>query len=635
MSIDYKSFGPEGSPKQGTVMKQWWKSKTEELAKNVAGVVNTLAQYDSVRQTQMQVSARLYGNSNMLGLTGFSYTKVSAVTPATREKVTYNVIQSCIDTVQAKMCKNRPKPMFLTSGGDYKMQRKAKKLDKFVEGVFYENNIYELSKEIFRDAAIWGSGIVYVFEEHGRIKYERVIPSELYADTVESFYGSPRQIHRVKNIDRSVLADMFPHARKEIMTAKSASADLVGQYQNVADLVTCIESWHLPSGPEAEDGLHCICISDKELMVEKYEKDFFPFVFLNWCDRLYGIFGQGLAEQLQSIQLEINKILWVIQRSMFLFGTFKVWLKTGSKLPKEHVNNELGAILVSDEPPQYIAPNFIPNEYFSHLQTLKNQAFEQAGISQLSAASKKPSGLDSGRALREFNDIESERFISVGQNYQQLFLDIARITVSIAKDIYAEDKKFSVKVPGAKFIETIKWADVNLEEDEFVLKMFPVSSLPNDPAGRLQTIQEYLQAGFLTPRQGRRLLDFPDLEAEESLANSSEDFVHMALESIVDEGEYVVPDPLMDLTLANELAIEYYNQGMTMGLEEERLEMIRRFIDQVGILVQKAMPQPSMGAGPGVAPQGPDLGGAMSGGQPQAVPQAPPVSDMIPNIPQG
>ena len=47
-----------------------------------------------------------------------------------------------------KMAKNRPKPLFLTSGGDYKLIRKAKKLTKFCDGIFYENEAYKLGPEI-------------------------------------------------------------------------------------------------------------------------------------------------------------------------------------------------------------------------------------------------------------------------------------------------------------------------------------------------------------------------------------------------------------------------------------------------------------------------------------------------------
>lgn len=620
MAIDYTKMGPNGAlDSPGAINKQWWKAKKEDLADSVSAIINTLARYDSQRQTQYSISTRLYGNTNLTGLNGMSFTKISAVTSATKDRVTCNLVSSCVDTVTAKMAKNRPKPLFLTSGGTYKQHRKAKKLDQFCEGIFYENDAYKLGPQIFRDAGVWGDGVIHIYAEEDRVRWERVIPSELYSDTVDSFYGKPRQMHRVKNVDRSVLIDMFPEARAEIEIADSASADLTGSYQNVADLVTVAESWHLPSGSKAKDGLHCITIGKKTLFSERYTKNFFPFVFLHWSKRMYGIWGQGLAEQLQSIQLEVNKILWVIQRSMHLHGTYRVWIKTGSKLPKEHINNDIGAVLVSDEKPEYLSSSFIPQEYFMHLQTLKNQAFEQAGISQLSASAKKPSGLDSGRALREFNDIESERFMVIGQQYQQMFLDAAKISISIAKDIYEDTGKYAVDMPGKKFIKTIDWSDIDLEDDEYTMKMFPVSSLPNDPAGRLQTIQEYMQAGILSIRQGRRLLDFPDLEAEEDLANAAEDYLHRTFEKMVDEGEYTPPDPLDDLQLSRELCLEYYAQGKTLELEEEKLELLRRWLDQVGILEAKV-----------AAPQAPP-----GGNMPQAVPQPPPVSPMLPNAPGG
>ena len=68
------------------------------------------------------------------------------------------------------------------------------------------------------------------------------------------------------------------------------------------------------------------------------------------------------------------------------------------------------------------------------------------------------------------------------------------------------------------------------------MKCFPVSSLPDDPAGRLQTVQEYMQAGILSIRQGSRLLDFPDLEAEETLDTAREEYLHTILEKMTMTG---------------------------------------------------------------------------------------------------
>lgn len=623
MKIDYTTIGPNNpsNTSQDQFNSRWWLAPKSERAQAVTAVVKTIAEFDSKRQTQYQISARLYGNANLMGINGISYSKVQSVQAGKTDRLTYNVCQSVVDTITAKMAKNKPKPMFLTSGGDYKIQRKAKKLDKFVEGVFYENSAHHLGPDIFRDGCVSGDGFVHVFAKDGRVKYERTIPGELYVDWVDGFYGQPRQLHRVKNVDRQCLIDMFPSKKTLISTANSASSDLTGVARNIADQVTVVESWHLKSGPEATDGLHSINLAEGNLFEEEWEKDYFPFAKFTWCKRLFGFWGQGLVEQVQNIQLEINKILWVIQRSFHLAGSFKILVEHGSKIVSEHFNNDIGTVVgFTGTPPQYITPNIVANEMYQHLQTLKQSAYEQAGISQMSASAQKPAGLNSGKALREFNDIESDRFMTIGQAYEHFFMQLGRLTVDCAKDIFENDKKLTVKVPGSKFIETIDWKDVDLEEDEYVMKVFPVSSLPNEPAGRLQTIQEYIQAGFINPRTGRKLLDFPDLEQVEELANSAEDYINEILEKIIDKGEFTPPEPYDDLGLARELTLQYYAQGKTNGLEEEKLDMLRQFMDQLDVLEQKTAQALAPPPGP-------------PGNPPQAVPQAPPVSDMLPNAP--
>lgn len=636
MAIDYKSFSYNGEGGQeskiGEINKQWWKASKTELPANVAGILKFLQEHQGARITQQLVSARLYGNLAMMGINGLTYSKMASVQNGLRDRVSYNVVQSCVDTVTSKMAKNKPKPFFLTSGGEWKIQRKAKKLNEFVDGIFYDNKAYDLGSRIFVDACVFGDGVVKVFNDNNRVKFERVLSGELYVDEMEAFYGKPRSIHQVKFVDRDILLECYPGHASDINEANSAKADEAAFQPSVADTVAVVESWHLPSGPDATDGVHSLVIANCTLLKEKYTKSHFPFAFLKWTPRLYGFWGQGLVEQIQNLQLEINKLLWVIQRSMHLAGSFKVLLENGSKLVKEHFNNDIGALIMySGQKPEYIVPPIVPPEIYAHLQTLKGAAFEQAGISQLSAASKKPEGLDSGKALREFNDIESERFLTVGRAYESFFLELAHLAIDCAKDIAEETGNYEVKVPGKKFLKTINWDEVDLKDDEYVMKMFPVSSLPQEPAGRLQTIQEYAQAGYISPRTARRLIDFPDLEATEDLYNSTEDYLHSIMEKIVDDGEYTPPEPFDDLQLARELALEYYAYGKNCNLEEDRLELIRTFISQLDLLGQEASaPTNPPGAGSPPAP-----GGSVPGAAPQAAPMPPPQSDLLQNSPQG
>ena len=207
MAVDYKSFNNGNQVVTPVdVSRKWWLMDNDtEMAQSIVGACTSLANGDAKRQTQYQISARLYGNSNIMGVNGLSFSKIQSTQTTLKDRVSYNVIQSCVDTLISKLTKNKPKPAFVTSGASWKIQRRAKQLDKFVDGIFYENDIYKLTTQVLKDVLVFGSGVVHVFEHEGRCKFERVIPSEIYVDQMESFYGFPRQMHRVKNVDRGVL----------------------------------------------------------------------------------------------------------------------------------------------------------------------------------------------------------------------------------------------------------------------------------------------------------------------------------------------------------------------------------------------------------------------------------------------
>jgi hypothetical protein len=170
-------------------------------------------------------------------------------------------------------------------------------------------------------------------------------------------------------------------------------------------------------------------------------------------------------------------------------------------------------------------------------------------------------------------------------------------------------------------------------KDPFVIQCFNMSSLPRDPAGRMQKVTEMIQAGMITLKEGRRLLDYPDLEQVEKLANASEERIFQVLDQIIegpnkdDETEtqddcYTPPDTFMDLALAEELVVQYYNLYAAAKLEDDKLQQLRDFFEQVQALKQAAMPPQAPGAAPGGAPA------------PQAAPEALPTSPLIPNGPQ-
>lgn len=622
LTPDYRDFSEKGKPaeaKKDNKLTQanglrWWLCDDKMLPSAIISQCAAIIRADSGRIDSYNTYAKLYGTYTPTFWNGYQLANTGKPTAPIRDRLTYNIVQSCIDTLTSRIAQNKPKPMFLTQAGDSKLQRKAKKLDQFCYGLFYENGMYQMGPKAFRDACVFGEGIMHVYQEGGKVKYERVLPYEILVDYLESHYGpeSTKSLFRIKNIDRTELMQAFPESAEDIMKMANTSTFISANNRSVADTVTVVEAWRLPVGDKP--GRHAIVTETAILENEDYEDDFFPFAVQRYSSRLYGFYAQGMAEQLVPLQVEINRTLISIQRSLYLGGTHKIFVKAGSKVIKSHFDNMIGTILeyAGDTAPQYVVPQLVQPEIYNHLESMIKKGYELPGVSQLSAANQKPAGLDSGKALRTYDDIQVQRFQTVAQSYEQFFVDLAKISVSVAKKAYGEDKSFSVKVPGKRFIQEIKWSEVDMDEDEFQLQIYPVSKLPSDPEGRLATIQEMMGAGLLSPEAGRRLLDYPDIEAEENLANATSDYLHRILDEIVEEGKFTAPEPFDRLDEARRLALEYYAQGKLNNLKEERLELLRKFLKQIDMLA------PPMPAGP------PPI-------TPQANPEATPTSPLIQN----
>jgi hypothetical protein len=622
---DYRDFSGDKQAEPQAEKLRWWELEGDEQADAISNVLQLLRRHQTQRLTQYLVSTRLYGNLPPIPFGGMSVGRLNdTVQGVLRDRISFNLVSSVVDTLTAKVSKNKPRPLFLTSGGDWEQQRRAKGLTRFCDGVFYEQKAERMMPDAQRDAAVYGDGVVHVYAKNERVAWERVLSVELYVDELEGYYGRPRQLHRVKDVDRQVLIEAYPDKAEIIRGARAAHEDS-SQFPTTGDMVQVRESWHLPSGPDADDGKHVVSVDGALICKpEEWPHDWFPFARLPYAPRLYGYWAQGMAERLQPIQLEINKLLATIQRSMHLAGTFKIALENGSKVVKEHLNNDIGTIITyTGTRPEYVVPPIVQPEIYQHLQSLIKSGYDQEGISQLNSQGEKPAGLNSGRALREFDDINSDRFMVTGQNYEAFALDLARLSIATVKDIVAGSRKgYRVNVPSRGASQVVDWRDVELDEDDYCIKCFPVSALPQDPAGRLQTIQEYAQAGYLSPRQARRLLDFPDLEQVNSLANAMEDHLTAAIERIAYDGEMEAPEPYDDLAMAKELALEAYARGKEQCLPEDRLDLLRAYMAQVDSLMT---PPPALMAPPGAAAGAP--------GSPQAAPMPPPQSDLIPNTP--
>lgn len=599
----------------------WWNADSKkEMCEKLLATASFLKEQNAYRYRQASLFASLYGNTPLFGWLGSNLSKLTTKKQLPNDRPTMSVITSCVDTIVSKMTQNKPRPIFLTDNGDYKQRSLAKQLNSFIAGELYQTKAYQLGEMIMRDAAVWGTGCVKVIEtQDKRVGLERRIATQLLVDSNEAFLGDPRQLYELQLVDRKVLAAMFPDYRSVIDRAETAYPDSSeNSEKTVSDQVMVVEAWRLPSGPGAGDGLHAIACTAGPIEEEKWEKDKFPFAFLNYSQAQVGFWGQGLAERQMGTQNAINQLLITIHKSINLVGVPRVFVEDGSKVVKAQLNNDVGAIVTyRGTKPSYEIAQCVPVELYQQLERLIQFAYQQEGISQLSSTAQKPAGLNSGEALRQYDDIQSDRFSALQKHYENLYVDLSYLIIDKAKDICERDGEYQTIYPDKNGTKEIDLPASDLLKDPFVIQCFDMSSLPRDPAGRAAKITEYMQAGLYTPQEGRRLLGFADTEQEDKLQNAGEERILKILDEIIEDGKYTPPDPFMDIALAEQKVTQYYNLYSSCNPDEERSQMLRDFFTQVGAL--KAQAALAMAPPPQMAPQ--------------AAPMAPPQNAMIPNVP--
>lgn len=564
----------------------WWKEE-EEVFTHVMGCARRIEKDLSYR-AQLNVShARLYSNQLTAALATNIYAK-DIKTPSSQARLSLNVIKSCVDTVSSKIAKNKPKPLFLTTKGDFFQRQRAKKLTQYISGCFDRTKFYQKSQMAFRDCGIFGTGAIKLDSNDGQINAERILADEILVDETEGVYGKPRTIYQKKFIAREVLMSLFEDNKDEIMACQVSQADSAPAKSSDSDMLYVIEAWHLPSSKGAKDGKHTICIDNCTLLLEDYKKSYFPILFLYWTPPVVGFYGAGIAEEIKGIQLEVNKVLRDIQEAQHLMCAPSVWIENGSKVTKP-INNTIANVYgYTGTKPTFYTPGAMSNEVYTHIWNLYAKAYQIVGVSELSASLKKPAGIESKVALREYNDIETERFALAAMAFEDFHMEAAEIMVDMSKDLFTKNKELKENVKGRRFIDTIEWKDVDMAEDEYIMDVFPVSFISGTPSAKMERVNELIESGLIEKQYALSLLDFPDVEQVVSLQTANLDIIYKTLDDIIENAIYNPPEPFMDLQLAVKVAQARYMQARVEDVPEARLEMIQRFIDQAIVLLQAA-----------------------------------------------
>lgn len=531
-------------------------------------------------------------------------TPSSGLTPGSRpnnwemfdnEPLALNVTESICGALQAEITQAQPRPMFLTVGGDYDLRRKAKRANQYLDGYFQSGGMYEeIGPDVAYSAVRFGTGLAITMLRHGEVVTESVAPWELLVDEVDGVKCKPRSLYRIRYMSRDEALEEWPDAEAEIEAASAPTGEWALQdYGSVVDVILVVYAWHLPTRapkgdkPGSGDGRFVVALHSDGTTLEDREwtRPRFPVSVYRWEKKPFGFWGRGVCDMLFGPQYAINKESMTIDAAHDMAGTSLI-VGRNANIVKAHIQNGLGGIIEADDVngiKPFQPPAVNPDKYM-YLDRLIAHCFDRVGVSKLQVHGELPDGLRnaSGRALRTYIDTSSKRFIDALRGYENFFLDVARCVVDElreAAELYPNEG-FDVVSKTKTHIERLSWKDIAVA-DPYVLDLWPTNLLPNTPAGKLAEVDERLplfQALGLGPESILRLLAMPDLDAETKLLTAPRDNIDRVLEKILDDEEYIAPQPEWPIQMCLKMGVLKEQEGQCDEIGETRLSLLRRWI---------------------------------------------------------
>lgn len=504
-------------------------------------------------------------------------------------RVAFNLTASVIDTLTAKLASIESVPQAVTNKGNSKGRKLAEDLNHLIKGIFHK---YQLSHQIqlaFRDAMINRAGYLKVIKDENDIQIDRVLVDEIVVDQADGYYNQPyKMIHR-KSIPVHVLKKQYPKFTKEI---EECTVNEVRQYnsRNYTPCITVAEAWC--KNTYTPNGRHVICIETADILDESWDKDYLPIVKCEYNEPVVGWLGQSVVDELAPLQTEIDRILATMQSVLKIMSVPRVFVDTNSEVNSNHITNKLGLILKYDAK-QGVAPIIhngaaMPPELMQSVEFLINQAYARVGLTPMDTQGqqKTGSGNTSGEALKTMTDIKSERWQLLQHNFENKHVELASIILKELQGskikVSALDRNIGLREINTKVIPKV--------DDSYVLRMYPVSSLPDSIPDLIDSVSQMLQLGVIQPSQVPDLFNMPDIDSQICMQTAPRKLIDKRLEQMIDTDTYTNPEPYHDLDYAAVAAMQHYNWGQLNDMPDRTLGLLRQYINDVKILLAQRAP---------------------------------------------
>ena len=473
-----------------------------------------------------------------------------------------NVIRSCIDTLGSKIASQKVTPFFNTVNGTFREIQVVKAAQQFFDILYDELNVNKTVVQAFVDSCITDRGIIYVNKDNKNI--ERIQPWQFFFDPREYAYGQLTHC-AFKKTD-------YPAS---LLTEKT---DL--------QTVTLHEYWSI------KEHIHATYIEElNKVSFDKWDANILPFAILRWSNPVKASSSTCVVDLLFGIQKQINYLLSQIKdASKSSFG-IKYIVPTDSDVKINRLNNSNGEVIEYTPqmtpngvmPVQPITPAFMDGQWFTALQQFKQDAYEMVGISQLSAMSQKPSGLNTGVGLQTMEDIESDRFETQLNSVIRVYVDIAKICMEVFDPL-------EEVLPSSIYRGHITWKDITEARNLMSIQFSSLDKISKDPVVKQQIISQWVNSGYISRAHAMQLLEIPDDVRGYSLMNRDLNAVLAVIDDCIEKDIYDIPIYINTSLLKEEIVSTLLSLKAAQNPENEvDIQKLQRLMYEAEKMKQNAM----------------------------------------------
>ena len=527
---------------------------------DITSAVSSLKVFGSKKRGKYYRNYRRYNYTPFADLENVSdpsvvgyYEQPAEIEEDTTNTPQINIIKSCIDTLTSKIAQSKVRPFFNTQNGTFKDIQTVKQAQAFFDLYYDLQNVNKKVSEAFRDSCIFEKGCIYIDEVTKEIT--KALPWQVFVRPAEVTYGKITRVYYERKDYPTTLLD-----NKLVTKAKVENCDYVlyGIYYDTFN--------HLKA----------ILINNQVVETTPYTPDKVPFIFMHYCSPIVGDTSQSIVDMLNSIQLEIDNLMMKIKDASQLNPALTFCVPKGSSVKTSQLNNRVGQILeynatpnMTGSPVTVATPAFIDGQYMQLVEELKQSAYELVGISQLSAMSTKPTGLNSGVALSTMENIESDRFETQLNQVIRAYVDIAKTCI----EVFPEEDTI---LPEDNQRLSIKWKDIVEESNKMVVQFSAADSLSKDPSTKLQQLQMLAQTGIIPQTRIAQFMELPDIQSGYSLSNNAINAVLTCINDCIEKNIFEVPDYIPFTMLKEEIINTQLSLKAAASAENDNTEDIAK-----------------------------------------------------------